>query len=442
MKTTILRKALAAILLLCAAGPLHGQEFIRELLNHKDRYSIVREIKEGEWMVSNFHDGEAIFSWVSESSPYADQLYLMNYVGWDSTRVNDFVIFRDTVYFCGTIWYDIGDQAAFWGYFPLAGFPYVTVKYTGSIFETLNQIQVFSVDSLHDLHVVMVGEDWVDKEVIGVVDEEIRINSYLFDQHYSYVYKDTNRFDDIIQTDNFVVVSSRGIINNVYGPTEGRILSIHKPTIPHTSIFSNGGLYWNTGKAFSRIVLANCEDDAFAAAFRDGIINGLYLVSGYTNGFQHYATVSLLTDIFESVRDMSYSKDRKVLDILFQYMASIYVGSKIFHLDPAILINPNTVTINGHKYDNELLNSLTSLSCLQSGFIASGYDKTLGNLRLYRYIEYLIKDCPEPISIDVESCDYKQEKIEIDFEDRTIQTYMFDWESFDERKQVKVMCGE
>ena len=108
---------LAASLFLSLSQSVFGQEMTRELLNHRDRYSIIREIKDGEWMVANFHDGEAVFSWVNESSPYTDQLYLMNYEGWDSTRVNDFVIFRDTVYFCGTIWFGNDDHEAFWGFF-------------------------------------------------------------------------------------------------------------------------------------------------------------------------------------------------------------------------------------------------------------------------------------------------------------------------------------
>lgn len=437
-KTTLFKNALATLLLLCATGPIQAQELILEVQNNKDRYSIVREIKDGEWMVSNFRDGEAVFSWITESSPYANQLSLLNYVGWDSSRVNDFVIFRDTVYFCGTIWRENSDQVAIWGFFPLAGFPYVTVRYSGSPFNTLNRIQVFSVDSLFDLHVVMVGERWWDNDIIGVVDEEIRANSNMFDEHYSYVYKDTNHFDDIILTDNFVVISSQKMHTQIFTPTEGRILSIHKPTIPYTSIFANGGLYWNTSLSASWIDLAKCEDDAFAAAFRYGASSISYLISGYTNGFQHYATVSVLSDFLEKVWDMSYSKDRKVLDVLFRH--DLNNISDIFHFDPAILIKPETV--KGHRYRDELINSLTSLSYLQSGFIASGYNKNFGNLRLYRYIEYLIKECPEPITKEVGHFEYKQEIKEIELEDKILQTYMFDWENYDGKKTVKKICGE
>lgn len=442
MKTSILRKALAAILLLCAAGPLHGQEFIRELLNHKDRYSIIREIKEGEWLVSNFHDGEAVFSWVKESSPYADQLYLMNYVGWDSTRVNDFVIFRDTVYFCGTIWFDIGDQAAFWGYFPLAGFPYVTVKYSGSIFETLNQIQVFSVDSSNDLHVVMVGEQKGKERNLGVVVEEMRVTSYLFDENYTYIYEDTNYFTDIIQTDSFFVVSS--IIGDVsMHLSDGRILSIAKPIVSHTSIFTGAARWWKVDNITSKILLTECEDDAFVSIYSNRLRTSHY-VSGYLNGFLHYATVSLNTLPFTSLMDASYSKDRNTLEVLFQIpinTSGSYGHTEIYQLIPSVVYSTAPV-IPIRRYENELLNSLINLSTLRSGYIASGHDFVQKNLRVYRHIDYLWEDCSIYREMEAQKGEFKQEIMNIELTYKTDQVYIFEWENSDKKIQVKKICGE
>ena len=91
MKATIIKKALATLLLLCATGPIQAQEFVREVVNHKDSYSIVREINEKTWLVSNFHNGECVFTKIEDLNPITDQLYLNTFVGWDSSRVNDFL---------------------------------------------------------------------------------------------------------------------------------------------------------------------------------------------------------------------------------------------------------------------------------------------------------------------------------------------------------------
>lgn len=440
MKATICKNALATLLLLCATGPIQAQEFVREVVNHKDSYSIVREINEKTWLVSNFHNGECVFTKIEDLNPITDQLYLNTFVGWDSSRVNDFVIFRDTVYFCGTIWFENDYQSAFWGYFPLAGFPNVPVKYTGPSFVSLNQIQVFSVDSSDDLHVVMVGEKWGLERNIGAVVEEMRISPYLFEEHYSFIYEDTNYFTDVIQTDSFIVVSSiKGTSFNM-NSTYGRLLSIKKPVSPHISVFSNGGLSWKVKNVYSSILLAECEGNAFASAYKS-LGGSILAVSGYVNGFQHYASVHLMTDRFNGLKDMSYSKDRKVLDILFNYGLFETTGSIIFHFDPGVLLSLPT-TVPGLKYEKELLNSLTSLHYLQSGFIASGHDKATRDLRVYRYIEYLTGKCADNIREEVSHFEFKQEIIEIEIKDKIMESYLFDWGNSPKEIPIRVKCGE
>lgn len=432
---------LAASLFLSLSQSVFGQEMTRELLNHRDRYSIIREIKDGEWMVANFHDGEAVFSWVNESSPYTDQLYLMNYEGWDSTRVNDFVIFRDTVYFCGTIWFGNDDHEAFWGFFPLGGFPHVTVKYTGSIFKTLDQIQVFSVDSSDDLHVVMLGKQWGKEWDLGVVVEEMRVTSYLFDENYSYIYEDTNHFTDIIQTDSFIIVSSiteKDFMHLI----DGRILSIAKPTVSHTSIFTGTTKWWREDNAASEILLTECEDDAFVSIHRNRLRT--YYVNGYLNGFLHYASVNLNSLMFTSLKDAAYSKDRKILEILFQIpinTSGSYGHSEIYQLSPSVVYSTNPI-IPIRRYENELLQSLISLSTLKSGFIASGHDFGQNNLRVYRHIDYLWEECSMYRELEAKKGEFKQEIMNIELTYKTDQVYIFEWENFDKKIQVKKICGE
>ena len=138
---------------------------------------------------------------------------------------------------------------------------------------------------------------------------------------------------------------------------------------------------------------------------------------------------------------MSYSKDRKVLDILFNYGLFETTGSIIFHFDPGVLLSLPT-TVPGLKYEKELLNSLTSLHYLQSGFIASGHDKATRDLRVYRYIEYLIGKCADNIREEVSHFEFKQEIIEIEIKDKIMESYLFDWGNSPKEIPIRVKCGE
>ena len=137
--------AFAAVALLLSSASF-AQEKKIEVINQLDNYSLVRETNRGLWLVSNYFFGQTVFSMVDETQPATPQLWLGYVDGTDSLRVNDFEIFRDTVYFCGQVWRG-KTSSGVWGYFPLNNFPNVTVSYNETNTESFSPVHGLNKNS-------------------------------------------------------------------------------------------------------------------------------------------------------------------------------------------------------------------------------------------------------------------------------------------------------
>ena len=209
-KAAMKKRKLIFLVLLLLPGWLPAQERIIEVQNLNDVSSIVRETSDGLWLVYNYSYGQSRFSLVDESQTTTPQLLFGYIEGTDSTRINDFEIFRDTVYFCGQTWRG-KESSSIWGYFPMQGFPYVPVRYHESGADYFSKIDVFSIDTTTaDLHIVMVKKNNQFHFQLDYIYDIVRTASNVYWEHSAAFYDLTSNSTlfDVAETDNNVVLST------------------------------------------------------------------------------------------------------------------------------------------------------------------------------------------------------------------------------------------
>lgn len=445
MKTTILRKALAAILLLCATGPIHGQEMIRDVVGLHDDYSLVRETDRGKWLVYNYNFGRSIFSLITDTTTMAPQMYMNPPEGFSALKILDFEIFQDTVYFCGLAYYDLDeDYVTAWGYFPLQRFPHDTVFIEAGLYymHYFNKLAVFSVDSsMSGLHILMTCNEPTFSDFNSIVDM-VRITPNSFNSYTHNYDDDFKYYDDIEVTDNNVVFTFTetlgfGLFSWTY------LYYVKKTSIPGITIFSNTVHRQRLSNYITegRSLLEYCTDDVFVVAqpTHDSIrvfafaltVNGNYGLLGGVRFFRSF--------YYQKMNDIKYDKQSKILDVLTEdnYLNS----SKIYHLNPMLLGSGGTVYV--HQLNGDLLNSLDVLRSNPDYFIASGHTSDLSNLRLFRYRYYDNNiECSEYFDLMADKTEYFEKPVEIYDEIHGFKIILDPLKTFPLENYVKTTCGK
>lgn len=395
MNNSIKKTALLLALLLTFVPAAIGQEFIKRVLNHDDDHSIIREVEKDKWLVCDFNLGKTVFSMITDTGTYTEQLILGYLSGTDSTVVNDFEIFEDTVYFCGTA-YSQGGGMSIWGYFPLLGFPNVQVYYNDNLgdYMQLNKLEVFKVDpEREELHIVMTGLYTYND---GILVEVVRTAPLQFTEYNSWLGWDDIIVDDVAVTDNYVVVSTR-IING--WASQGRLFYFNKPTVTGSTIFASNTQYRDLiYTAGSTILLEHCTYDATAVVY---IMtqSPYFYVGGFTPGPVYFSSTSIdhshgpLLNYKIELRDIAYNKDTKTLDVLMARKLIVGFGysSEVYHL-PSAMASGSISSGFYHMIGGEL-NSLDYLNSDQDRYIASGRDISDQELHIYKYSEIMTYDC-------------------------------------------------
>lgn len=355
-----------------------GQEKIIEVDNHLDETSIIRAVNTKEWLVCDNNNGWSTFSLIDETLPTTQQIYLGNVGNSDKIQIYDFEVFNDTVYFCGSVWFGENQQAV-WGYFPLAGFPYVSVKYIIRDIKSLTKLDVFSIDPTgNEIHVVMVGEQTTNR---GVMVDEIRTAPGTFIEYTSDIYDVVYKiFNDIAETDTYVVMTMHD--GGMYY-SGGQVLFINKPTTLNTTMFSSSAHIYSIPGSLSAGLLEHCQADAIVVAYRE--IMGSVGVHSFTGPFTH-ANINISGDKIFSEMDLKFDKTYQDLDVLVKGHKNLFLAkdtSMILHLNQSLVSYGGPVFC--HKYKDDFLNSLDWFSWGNYGFVASGHDKTNNFLRVYKY---------------------------------------------------------
>ena len=410
-----------------------GQEKIIEVKNFLDVSSIVRSVNDKDWLVCNNSLGQTKFSLVNESATSTPQLFLGYIDGTDSTRIFDFEVFNDTVYFCGATWYGSTSQAV-WGYFPLAGFPSVSVKYIVRSMGYLSKIDVFSIDpTMNEVHVVMVGRL---NQKNGIIVDEVRVAPDQFIEYAGTVDDVVGRYyADVAVTDNYVVTSMRAasgeILNN------GQVLFISKPTTLSTSIFACAALSYPIPGNASAGLLEHCTGDAVVVVY-GGIFNKIGIHSFI--GTLPYSHLSIKGRKDYTLHDIKFDKTSEDLDILVKSMKSLSEAqdsSIILHL------NQSLSTYGGplfcHMYLDERLNSLDWIPWEKNCFVASGHDVGGSHLRVYKYQYNNWQNCTQQKIMQAEKLDMNEFK-KVDLYYDACEVEMLELESYEMATPLTIIC--
>ncbi len=360
-------------------GQAIGQEKTIEVLNHPDETSIIRAVNTKEWLVCNNSNGWSVFSMINETLLTTQQIHLGNVGSSDKIQIYDFEVFNDTVYFCGSVWF--GDnQKAVWGYFPLTGFPSVSVKYIVRNIISLTKLDVFSIDpTMTEIHVVMVGQRSMEH---GIMVDEVRTGPGQFIEYIGELSDMVaESFTDVAVTENFVVTSLKKFDLELQG---GQVLFIHKPTSLSTTVFSNTAqTYTISGKFSIDGLLEHCKNDSVAFAYKgfQGYLN-VHTFNG-PSPREHLKIVGLHD---YALADIKFDRTNEDLDILvwpaFELSRQLDT-SIILHLSHSLAAYGGPLFC--HKYYNQILHSLEWIPWENKRFVASGHDQTNSQLRVYKY---------------------------------------------------------
>lgn len=417
----------AAIMLL----PLFATAQVKtyEVQNLSDVKSIVRETGNGYWLVCNYSSGISRFSLVDENQPLTQQLQLSYVSGADSLCVNDFEIYRDTVFFCGQTW-SKEKSTAIWGYFPLMGFPNVTVKYSQADVENFKKLDVFSANpSTVDLHVVMVGGTASGDLFSPIAYDEVRVGTDAF-KEYSLVDHFGN-YSDVAISDSNVVFACVDFFSSY-------LEFINKPATLMTTIFSSSAISRKiTSIPVFSIILEYCKNNAVVAVYN--MPKGPVYVNSYI-GTVPDSWLCLIGSNIRQPRDVKFDKVSENLDVLTSRLAlegSCVDSSTIYHLNQSLRYYGGPIF--GHRY-NKNLNSLEWLSNGDRQYVASGHECGPNILQLCKYRIHDWNECTRRIVEETKGGYLKDVKYEIGFSYKLRDVTMDKMESYDLVTPVKVVC--
>ncbi len=401
MKTTIFRKALAALLLLCAAGTLHAQELIRGAIDYLlCDTSIIRTIGEDSVLIYN-KNNTSTFMIVRPGLDPVPTRYL------DSIFVNDFEVVGKEMYFCGYK-FDGERKKGVFGSFPLSRFNSndTTLKYYE--LDTCTELRKLEFYSYGDMlyyegHLVMTGttgtrsDVLVHKIVYATVPEPPMPPSPLSVCDIYFSQNKEESFDDVAVTKDYVVVSTR---NTVEGIPIVDFWHFDRPTMTLMPLLSSNIHHLRSGSPFAEtpVFLEHTEGNDYAAVFKNGVFSRMdVLLLTAPNNIN--SCVEIFGDETETIIpiEIKYNTRSSVTDILARsiyYRDNLeyqFVPMQIYHVTPAV-INNSVPFGNVTKYPDRFLWSLDPAKSSYC-FFASGGEGLLPNLFKYRHDQW--ERCPE-----------------------------------------------
>lgn len=406
-KTRLRSAALAVLaLLLTSASYAQGQELIRNI-PELDDYSIIRQIDPNNWLVYAYGEGNK-FYWVSDTNTSAPFKGLLE----KNLKINDFEIFEDMVYFCGSVLDET--PYAVMGYFPLSGFPSGPLYLdTVQRMVSFDKLDVFSV--LEQIHLVMTGRD--SNGVGAMIDVMASAPQQWL---YTIAYPEDGKFifDDVAVTDNLVVYTSRDILSqDKYG--DDYLWYYNKPTGVGVTIFLYpSGNYHFINDPESPVLIEHMYDDWFAIACnsqRYYISTSLFDGINYDATFRYYATEQNST-----VLDIKYNPDDQEIDIIeATWMEeSGMLWSVCTHIEQSFFTATSSSTIYMNYPSEKTVLSIDYLPGMPSYYIASGFDRESLQLFVYRYKYNAWGDCSEIFEFWGETVDIGNEPLTINYEQK------------------------
>lgn len=396
---------LAVLLVSCSA---FAQERIRELTEVKSENSIIRNVDEQRRLV--FNEGYDYPYFIMLDNGDVDAVAMRLPEGF---TVLDFTIHQETVYFCG---YFVApattDTVATVGWFPLEGFPSSEVRHTKHFsFKQFTKIGVYIVSSeIYEPHLVLIAKCQDDSYTLLDAyfhTDDFNLMQVIYHQSIRPGFQG-HRLDDLIVTDNYVVVSSReqtsspfedGILGSsaddrnmpvVYW--KGHLWCFTKPNSPGYSIFSimprNCLLGTMKGKVLlESLGITHLYFNDYVALFSEGFVGSgtPYIVR--FNGYIYKARHKFGTPgKHYGFREARYNPDCRRLSVRLWESPIVFPypdHNHFYHIDMSNLYHGGTVY--GHRVINDAVYSFTHVSD-GNRFEAVGHPGGAGDaFRTYTY---------------------------------------------------------
>ena len=418
MNTTIKHKfiprVLAALLFFSASIPSFGQEFIRGAIDYLIcDTSIVRGTALDTVLVYN-RKNTSTFMLVAASDLYAHSIYI------EPIYVNDFEIYKNSVYFCGYI-KENNVKRAVVGLFDLDLFPNSNIYYykLDDLFE-LRKLDVYTIEDIQgfeEVHLVATGSENGSRMNVLIDMRMFPPNPVSCCIYFSE--SENENYDDVAVTKKYIAVSAR---NKVQGNPVVDLLYFKKPSHTWQHIFSFNVNIFHTGSPSpeSPIILEYTKDDSIAAVYK---ITGFYQMAMLRLEalVDSYEIFEILEDTTETVYpiDIKYNDRNSVYSILAQAKSFLSdPAMQIYHVTPEDL-NGLTMAGQGKKY-TDLLYMLWSLDFWLGSnkqFVVSGGTGEIPHL--FRFNHTQEHACSEAFVYPYHSGNRKGQ-----FEDRPLYSYL------------------
>ena len=319
MKQKLLKKsAIVAVLLFCAI-PAFSQGAIYNPQKDSE-FSIIRNYMDKVDITYNLFTSTTSFNYIDRNS--------MNEFSAEITvpfTVSDFVVFDDSVFFCGfTNGGSCGDHAVY-GYFDINDvFFYNGVIHYGNFNTDPDYCRITRFDKLDvmrsaagETHLILIGEGYPDNVSKGTVQNDtanrpvlfealvdLTVNSTLNSDIANYFINDTNLydFDDVTLTNNYAIVSAHKQNDN-YITSTYEIFYYKKPINAGDNIFTQSILPgtsiariypWESNPAtlelpyYDEVIVTRMNNDGFATLCHkyDANDNDYLVLSVYSDPIQ------------------------------------------------------------------------------------------------------------------------------------------------------------
>ncbi len=353
--------------------------------------SIIRDIDGENRLVLDEGYGSSYFIKVDDTNGYVPALGLP-----EDIRVRDFTIHEGTVYFCGYKVVTFHDTVPVFGWFGLEGFPSVSVSCATPIFhKSFERMGLYTIpEGEGQLHFALVARRHDNK--FTLVDACITPDNK-FRYHYMENPEEltSHYIDDLVVTDNYVVVSSR--TREPYTPT-GYLWCFEKPYAPGAHMFSVAAHRCPLGTvAPSRIILeklgrTSLYYNAYVALYSGQKVEQFSLFMSEFDGIYHGCTRKLATPYAHATfKGVMYNPEDPLLSVVVDVWPNLFIGPH-HHVVYTMSLGScggSGGSVKGYLLEEEEVHSLTYL---RGRLLNETCGTRYGTLRLNTY-DGLQGDC-------------------------------------------------
>lgn len=385
------------LILLASELLASGQEYIREFPNLDGQSSIIRDVDIKHVLISS-NEGEVVVFTMFDQVQQTATSMKFSLGSAQKSRINDFVIYKDTVYFAATrTIFDEEDSvnlyASYFGYFPLAGFPNSPLATVGIHCDLTKSIGVYSEKTEpSNTHVVMATYDKYSGN--GWILDAFQNSDTTWETCYAR--PESNKYvDDIAISDNYVAITTRK--PELIGDST-RLWLFYIPYGGH-SIFDDPAYYngYYTPRYIRTLLVEKCAQDTLATTYAD--INGNLYVKVF-NGPVHLSNIIMPNlPFWYFPDDIKYNSQRNSVDILCNYMnAQPILPPFRAPMDSKIYVfytsnHTGTAPVECRTFEDHVLWSLDYRKQNPNDFAGCGASEEFPQLKVYNYTEPYYKYC-------------------------------------------------